>query len=38
MKCIVYFDISKTIPTLAVGKDKDFSIERVTTNKEVVLI
>ena len=38
MKCIVYFDISKTIPTLVVGKDKDFSIERVTTNKEVVFL
>ena len=37
MKCLVYFDTSRSISLFNTGKEKDFSIERITTDKETVL-
>ena len=38
MKCLVYLDTKKTISIFNIGKDKDFSIEKLITNKETVLL
>lgn len=35
MKCLVYFDIKKTIPIQNISKD--FTVERAMTDKETVL-